>query len=132
MDLEKAKRILEAAEAEAKNLGRGFSIVVLDAGGHVVALHRMEGAHFLTPQIAQGKAYGCAAFGRSGPELAQMGERNPSFVGALVEITGGKFVAAQGACPIKIDGKLIGAVGASGATPEQDQQVAEAGAKAVA
>jgi uncharacterized protein GlcG (DUF336 family) len=130
LDLATANKIIEACLAEAKQIGRAFSIVVLDEGGHVVALQRMDGAHFLTPKIAQGKAYASAAFKRDGNQLQQM-SNNPAFIAALVEMSGGQFVAALGAMPVMQDGKCIGAVGASGAAPEQDQQVAQAGVKAL-
>src|SRR5438128_95831 len=130
MDLATANKIIEGCIAEAKQIGRSFSIVVLDEGGHVVALQRMDGAHFLTPKIAQGKAYASAAFRRDGTQLAQMAN-NPAFISALVEMSGGQFVAALGAAPVMDGGKVIGAVGVSGAAPEQDQQVAEAGVKSL-
>ncbi len=131
LDLATANRIIEAGIAEGRTIGRNFSIVVVDAGGHLVALQRMDGAAFLSPQIALGKAYGCAAFRRDGPQLQQMGQ-NPGFVTALVEITGAKFVASLGAMRILDGDECIGAVGVSGAAPEQDQQVAEAGVRAIA
>jgi uncharacterized protein GlcG (DUF336 family) len=130
LDLATANGIIEAGIAEARTIGRNFSIVVVDAGGHLVAAQRMDGAAFLSPQIALGKAYGCAAFRREGPELQAMGQ-NAGFVTALVEITGAKFVASLGAARIMEGGQLIGAVGVSGAAPEQDQQVAEAGVRAI-
>jgi uncharacterized protein GlcG (DUF336 family) len=130
LDLATANRIIEAGIAEGRTIGRNFSIVVVDAGGHLIAAQRMDGAAFLSPQIALGKAYGCAAFRREGPELQAMGQ-NVGFVTALVEITGAKFVASLGAARIMEGGQLIGAVGVSGAAPEQDQQVAEAGVRAI-
>jgi uncharacterized protein GlcG (DUF336 family) len=129
LDLAAANRMIEAGVAEGRTIGRNFSIVVLDAGGHLIAAQRMDGAAFLSPQIAQGKAYGCAAFRREGPELQAMGQ-NVGFVTALVEITGAKFVASLGAARVMEGGQLVGAVGVSGAAPEQDQQVAEAAVRA--
>ncbi|MBM2813037.1 MAG: GlcG protein [Chloroflexi bacterium] len=130
MDLATANRVIEGCVAEAKVVGRPFSIVVVDEGGHVVSLQRMDGAHFLTHKIAQGKAYACSAFRREGPQLHQMAN-NPAFIAALVEMTGGQFVASLGASRIMDGEKLVGAVGVSGAAPEQDQQVAEAGVRAL-
>jgi uncharacterized protein GlcG (DUF336 family) len=130
LDLATANRIIEAGVAEAGGIGRNFSIVVVDSGGHLIAAQRMDGAAFLSWQIALGKAYACAAFRRDGPELQQMGG-NVAFVDSLVAITGGKFVASLGAARIMEGGQLLGAVGVSGAAPEQDQQVAEAGIRAL-
>lgn len=130
VDLATANRIIEACVTEAKQIGRNFSMVVVDEGGYLVAAQRMDGAAFLSPQIALGKAYGCAAFRREGPQLQAMGE-NAAFVDSLVAITGGKFVASLGAARIMVGGKQIGAVGVSGAAPEQDQQVAEAGVRSL-
>ena len=128
LDLATANRIIEAGVAEARGIGRNFSIVVVDSGGHLIAAQRMDGAAFLSWQIALGKAYASAAFRRDGPELQQMAQ-NVGFVGSVVEITGGKFVASLGAARILEDGQVVGAVGVSGAAPEQDQQVADAGIK---
>ena len=130
LDLATANRIIEACVVEAQQIGRNFSIVVLDEAGHLVSAQRMDGAAFLSPQIAMGKAYGCAAFRREGAQLKAMGD-NPAFVDSLVAITGGKFVAALGAARIMMDGKQVGALGVSGAAQEQDQQVAEAGVRAL-
>ncbi|MBM2812652.1 MAG: heme-binding protein [Chloroflexi bacterium] len=130
MDLALANKVIEGSLVKAKELGRNFSIVVLDEGGHLVAAQRMEGANFLTPDIAIGKAYGCVAFGRTSAQLVEMATRNPTFITALVEMTNGKMVAALGGARLILDGRLIGSVGASGATAEQDQEVADAGAVA--
>ena len=130
IDLVTANRIIEACVVEGKQIGRNFSIVVVDEGGYLVSAQRMDGAAFLSPQIALGKAYGCAAFRREGPQLQAMGG-NAAFVDSLVSITGGKFVASLGAARILVDGNQIGAVGVSGAAPEQDQQVAEAGVRSL-
>ncbi|HZT08504.1 MAG TPA: heme-binding protein [Chloroflexota bacterium] len=126
LDLATANRIVEACIAEGRTIGRNFSIAVVDEGGHIVAIQRMDGAAFVSPRIALGKAFACAAFRREGPQLQQMGE-NPAFVAGLVEMTGGQFFASLGACRIMLNGQMMGAVGVSGAAPEQDQQVAEAG-----
>ena len=131
LDLATANRIIEACAAEARQVGRNFSIVVLDEAGHLISAQRMDGAGFLTWQIAFGKAYACAAFRREGPQLKLMGD-NPAFVDSLVKITEGKFVAALGAARILADGAQIGSVGVSGAQAEQDQQVADAGVRALA
>lgn len=130
LDLATANRIIEAGVAEGRTIGRNFSIVVLEAGGHLVAAQRMDGAAFLSWQIALGKAYACAAFRRDGPELQQMGQ-NVAFSDAVVAITGGKFVPSLGAKRIMEGGQVVGAVGVSGAAPEQDQQVADAAVRAV-
>lgn len=130
LTLEKANKIIAAGVEEGRKIGRNFSIVVLDAGGHLVAAQRMDGAAFISPQIAQAKAYGCAAFRRDGPQLAGMSQ-NAGFISTLVEITGGKFAASLGAMRIMEGDEVVGSVGVSGAAPEQDQQVAEVGVRAI-
>jgi len=129
LDLAAANRVIEACIVEGRAVGRNFSIVVVDAAGTFTSAQRMDGAAILSPQIAWGKAYGCAAFRRDGPQLAQMAS-NTAFVSSLIQITGGRFVAALGAARLMDGEKVLGAVGVSGAAPEQDQQLAEAGARA--
>ena len=131
LNLAAANAIIEACIAEGKTIGRQFSIAVVDAAGNLIATQRMDGAAILSPHIALGKAFGSAAFRREGPQLAQMGQ-NAAFANAVNQMAAGRFVPALGASRL-LDGEhQVGSVGVSGAAPEQDQQVAEAGARAFA
>jgi uncharacterized protein GlcG (DUF336 family) len=131
MELATANKAIESALAKAKELGRSFTIAVMDDSGRIVALQRMDGAHFVTPDLAMGKAFASAALGRPGVQIAEIGKASPAFITSIVGATDGKFVAAPGGTPIVVSGKRLGAIGASGGTPEQDPQVADAGAAAV-
>jgi uncharacterized protein GlcG (DUF336 family) len=128
LNLAAANSIIEASIAEGKTVGRQFGIVVVDQAGNLIAAQRMDGAAILSPLIALGKAFGSAAFRRDGPQLAQMGQ-NAAFANAVNQLAAGRFVPALGASCLRDGDVVIGAVGVSGAAPEQDQQVAEAGAK---
>ena len=131
LNLAAANAIIEACIAEAGTVGRQFSIAVVDAAGNLIATQRMDGAAILSPQIALGKAFGSAAFRREGPQLAQMGQ-NAAFANAVNQYAAGRFVPSLGAARLMNGETQVGAVGVSGAAPEQDQQVAEAGARAFA
>ncbi len=126
-----AKRMVDASVAYAQSKKVNMTIVVVDISGTPVALARMDGANFLGPEIARGKAYGSAAFRAPSVELAKRAEENPTFYTSLVTLTGGKFVAAQGAVPIRIKGQVVGAIAASGNKPPVDEEVARAGLAAV-
>ncbi len=126
-----AKRMVDAAVAYAQSKQVNMTIVVVDNSGIPIALARMDKANFLGPEIARGKAYGSAAFRAPSVELAKRAEENPTFYTSLVTLTGGKFVAAQGAVPIKMKGQVVGAIAASGNKPPGDEEVAIAGMAAV-
>ncbi len=126
-----AKRMVDAAVAYAQSKQVNMTIVVVDNSGIPIALARMDKANFLGPEIARGKAYGSAAFRAPSVELAKRAEENPTFYTSLVTLTGGKFVAAQGAVPIKMKGQVVGAIAASGNKPQVDEEVAIAGMAAV-
>jgi len=131
LNLAAANSIIAACIVEGQTVGRQFSIVVVDAAGNLIAAQRMDGAAILSPQIALGKAFGSAAFRREGPQLAQMGQ-NAAFANAVNQMAAGRFVPALGASRLMDGERQVGSVGVSGAAPEQDQQVAEAGARAFA
>ena len=126
-----AKRMVDAAVAHAQSRNLTMTIVVVDSSGIPVALARMDGANFLGPEISRGKAYASAAFRAPSAELAKRAEQNPAFYTSLVTLTGGRFVAAQGAVPIKMKGHVVGAIAASGNKPPVDEEVALAGLAAV-
>jgi len=122
--LEQAKKVLAGAEAEAKKNGWYMVIVVLDSGGNLVALERMDGAQFGSIEVAKDKAYSAVAFRRPtkafDDALAQGGANL-----RILRLAGASPV--EGGIPIVVDGKVIGSVGASGGTSAQDAQVARAG-----
>jgi glc operon protein GlcG len=117
--------------AQSKNLQ--LSIVVLDTGGHTVSSARMDGAAFLTIEVARGKAFSVVATGGvPGEILAKRYEENPMVWGNAASLGyGGPMLPARGSVPIYLDGALIGAVAASGAPSELDEQAVRAGIAAI-
>lgn len=122
-----AKTIANAAEQEAVRNGWKVAIAILDAGGHLVYLERMDDVQFGSVEVAIQKAYTSAAFRRPTKALEDVvaGGRT-----AFLSLPGATFV--QGGLPIAADGKVLGAVGVSGMQSAQDEQIAQAGLDAVA
>ncbi len=128
MTLETADAIIEGALAEAARLGlQPLAVVVLDAGGHMVAAKRQDRATFLRPDIARAKAWtalGLEAPSRSFAEIAQL---RPHFVGALFAVSEGRMVPAAGGVLARRGEAVLGAVGVSGDAPDNDEAAALAG-----
>ncbi|MGH7339474.1 MAG: GlcG/HbpS family heme-binding protein [Candidatus Rokuibacteriota bacterium] len=122
--LEQAKKVMAGAEAEAKKNNWNVVVAVLDSGGNVVMLQRMDGAQFGSLEVAKDKAYSAVAFRRPtkafDDALAQGGANL-----RLLKLSGASPL--EGGIPIVVDGKLIGAVGVSGVTAAQDAQIGRAG-----
>ena len=117
--LKETRELLERAIQRAEELGVPMSIAVVDSGGHLVALVRMDGAGFATPEIAWGKAWTAAAFGIPTAALAERIGSAFAFSAAVSAATHGRFTPRQGAVPLPRGG----GVGASGGTTEQDEDV---------
>ena len=124
--LDFARRCIAAAEEEAAGRGLKLSFVVVDAAGHLVASARMDGADWITPEVALGKAWTAAAY--KGPSAAQgeKAQKLVAFAGAISTATGGRYMPQIGGLPIERDGEVIGAMGASGALGEEDEAVVRA------
>jgi glc operon protein GlcG len=122
--LEQAKKVMVGAEAEAKKNSWNVVMVVLDSGGNLVMLQRMDGAQFGSIEVAKDKAYSAVAFRRPtkafDDALAQGGANL-----RILKLSGA--APLEGGIPIVVDGKLIGAVGVSGVTSAQDAQIGRAG-----
>ena len=133
LTLEQANRIIDAALAEGRRLQLGrLTAAVLDPGGHLIALKREDGSEFLRPSIAIGKAWGSLGMGHASRVLAERAQEVPAFFGALSDMSGGRMVPVPGGVLIRdSNGGLLGAIGVSGDTSEQDELVAVAGIKAV-
>jgi uncharacterized protein GlcG (DUF336 family) len=121
-----AKRVMAAAEAEASKNNWGVSIAIVDSGGNLVMLHRLDNAQLSSIRIAEAKARAAVEFRR--PTKALEDAVAGGGVGMRV-LTFGTCVA-EGGLPIMTDGRIIGAIGVSGVASEQDAQVAMAGAAA--
>lgn len=122
LTLEQAERIIKGAQEKARELGIAVSVAVVDAGGHLIALSRMDGARFLSPDITRGKAFTAAAFQRETAQLAQI-----PFFASGPQVAGGTIVALPGGIPIREGDEVVGAVGVGGGTSEQDVECAQAG-----
>lgn len=123
---DEALALCAAARSAADDLGVPMSFAVMDPGGHLVALARMDGAPWITATVAQGKAWTSAAYGTPSAAQKEKMAALPNFAGALTTMTHGAYTPQTGAVPIYRDGQLFGALGASGGTGEQDEAVASA------
>ena len=126
--LDQAKRIIAAGEREAQNQGQPMNIAVVDAGGNLVAFHRMDGAWLGSVDIAIKKAWTSRAFDIETRALGKLSQPGEEFYGIHVS-NWGKVMIFAGGVPLKRNGVVIGAVGVSGGVGKQDQAVAEAAAK---
>jgi glc operon protein GlcG len=125
---EQAREIIEASHVRAAHLNLRVSVAVVDAGAHLIALGRMDGANPISPQIAEAKAVSAAMFQRDGGSLLQTATERPAFYTAVSGLTRTRLVPGQGSVLLERDGAVVGAIGVSGAKPEQDLECAEAGA----
>lgn len=127
MKTEDAQHILDAARAEAKKMGKAVTIVVVDGSGAPVVLERLDGTAPMTTLVAEGKAGASVFTGRDSALLKAMAD----IAAAVAQRLGGRFMPLQGAVVLRRDGEVVGAVGVSGATSEEDEQIAKAGAAVV-
>ena len=127
LTLSDANRMIQAAIAEAGRINIKLSVSVCDAGGHLLAFNRMEGAIFISAVAAQGKAVGAVGFGRDSSAIAA----DSPVVQAIMATQGGRIIPAQGALPIVRDGEVVGAIGGSGGTAQQDEDCARVGLAAL-
>lgn len=125
MTLEEAERALQAAKARALEMGVKLSISVVDERGDLKCMVRMDGAPWRTPYISRGKARASACFGIPSDDLTD--RAMIPVMRAVMEVERGEFVPGQGALPIIRDGELIGAIGGSGGTAQEDEDAARAG-----
>ena len=126
-----ARRIMDAARAEAVRMEKAVVILVVDAAGAMMMLERLDGTAPSNVMNAEGKANGAVFFGRDSVRNRQMAENNPTQVAAIRERLAGRFLPQQGAVVLRRGGEIVGAVAASGATSEEDEQISAAGADAV-
>jgi glc operon protein GlcG len=125
--LERAKQVMAAAEAEAKRRNWKMNISVVDTNGELVHFSRMEGAQIASGSISQGKARTAARFRRESRLFYNAYEAGHAYTGTLDP----GLVASPGGFPLVENGKLIGAVGCSGGTGDQDAAVCKVGAEVV-
>ena len=127
--LEEAKGIVSAAEQKAQQMGQPMNIAVMDAGRNLVAFQRMDGAWVASIDIAIDKAFTSAGRGLTTREIGEMAQPGQPLFG-INTTNGGRIVIFAGGVPLMRDGEVVGAVGVSGGTPDEDHEVAEAGVAA--
>src|SRR5277367_6129465 len=124
-----ARRVIAAAEKKAAEIGQPMNIAVADGGGNLVAHVRMEHAWIGSIDISINKAYTARAFDIATKDLATHTQSGGQFFGIHAS-NHGRIMIFAGGIPLKRDGKVVGAIGVSGGSGDQDHAVAEAGAAA--
>ncbi|MES2508945.1 MAG: heme-binding protein [Pseudomonadota bacterium] len=129
LTLAQANTILNTAVAEARKAGyKPMGIVVLDEAGHLKASQREDGASMFRLDVATGKAWAAVGFSASSRTLMQRAKDNPNFFASLSATSQGRFIPQTGAVVIKdAGGAILGAVGASGGTGDEDEAICIAG-----
>jgi uncharacterized protein GlcG (DUF336 family) len=122
LTLELAQDWIRKACAKATQLGVKVSVVVVDAGGNVVAVGRMDGANILSPDIAKAKAFTAAAFKVNSKDIAERMKDRPVAAVGLTQASGNRVVLLAGGVVAKSGDEILGAVGVSGATSDQDHE----------
>lgn len=132
LTLSRARRILSAGFAKARATGlKPLAILVLDAGGHPLAFERQDGASAMRFAVAHGKAFGALGMGLGSRALMRRAESQPSFVAAVGAAFGGALVPVPGGVLVRArTGLLLGAVGVTGDSSDNDEAVAIAGIEA--
>ena len=124
ISLDQARKVMSAAEAEMRKNNWVMSIAIVDSGGHLVLFQRADGSQFAGAKIAEDKAWSAAGFKRPG-KIFQDRLATGGVETRILQLRG--VSALDGGDPIVVDGKIIGGVGVSGGSGEQDGQVAKAG-----
>jgi len=127
ISLETAKKAMAAAEAEAMKNNWFLAIAIVDSGGNLVMVHRLDNTQFGSIRVAEAKARTALEFRRP----TKVFEDALAAGGLGLRVLSLGVMAAEGGLPIVVDGKVIGAIGASGALAPQDAQAAKAGVDAV-
>lgn len=127
MTLEIAQSMIASilADARAKNMNP-MTACVVDTAGDIVALAREDGSSTLRPKIAHGKANGAIAMGIGSRALFERAQQQPYFIQAMNALSDGALVPVPGGVLVRQDGKLIGAVGITGASSDEDEELAVA------
>src|SRR5215210_4687003 len=124
--LEEAQRVVSAAEHKAQEMGQPMNIAVMGAGRNLVAFHRMDGAWVASIDIAIDKAFTSAGRGLTTRKIGEMAQPGQPLFG-INSTNAGRIVIFAGGIPLIRDGEVVGAIGVSGGTVDEDHEVAEAG-----
>lgn len=127
LTLDEAQAVLGAAQRRAGEVGIRVTVAIVDEGGHLQALGRMDGAFPLSAQIAEAKAVSAAVWQRNGDQLAAVQQQRSAFFDSVSRLVRLPLMPVLGSILIRRNGAVLGAIGVSGAAPEQDLECAEAG-----
>jgi uncharacterized protein GlcG (DUF336 family) len=127
LTLEEAQTVIAGAQEHAGQIGIRITVAVVDEGGYLQALGRMDGAAPLSAQIAESKAVGAAVWHRDGDALRQTHEARATFFAQVDRMVRMPLIPGAGSVLIRRGSAILGAVGVSGGTPDQDRECAEAG-----
>ena len=127
--LSSAQAVVEAARQKAEEIGVPMDIAVVDEGNNLTAFARMDGAWLGSIDIAQNKAYTARSFDMPTKDLAPLAQPGQALYG-IEASNQGRLIVFAGGIPLEADGNVVGAIGVSGGSVEQDQEVAEAGVAA--
>lgn len=130
LTIDDARRVTAAAEGKALELGCAVTITVTDAGGHVRAQARLDGARFGTLNVSTNKAFTAAAFGAPTKILAGLTQPGQDLFG-FADAAGGRIAIFPGGMPLVREETIVGAIGISGGSVNQDQDIADAGVAAL-
>ena len=125
MTLAAARRMIDAVESVARELRVALSVAVVDAGDQLVAFARMDGADLVSIELARNKAYSALMNRMPTRDLGPVVQPGTEFYG-YDSLAGGRMIVFAGGMPIERDGVLVGAVGVSGGSSEEDQRAADA------
>jgi uncharacterized protein GlcG (DUF336 family) len=129
LSLEQARACVTRGVARARELGFVVAIAVVDEAGHLIACDRMDGALWVTPEIARAKANAAAGFRASTLDLEERFSKRMLFADNVATLGDYAFVFGRGGVPLVEDGRVVGAVGVSGAVPaDNDHAIADAAA----
>lgn len=130
LTLEAAEKMIAAAKIKADSIGQPMNIAVVDEGGNLMAFARMDNAWRGSIDIAIQKAWTSRAFDIETKKLSELAQPGQDFYGIHVS-NQGRVIIFAGGVPVKKAGRVVGAIGVSGGSGDQDQTVAEAGASSL-
>ena len=131
MSLAEANQLIAASHEEAGKIGIRITTVIVDEGAHVQAAGRMEGAFPISFKIAQAKAVGAAMWHREGGDMKAVQADRPGFFSAVDQLVELPLMPGPGSLLLRRNGVILGAIGISGATGEQDLECAQAAVRSV-
>ena len=129
--LKTAERLIAASEAKAREFGINVTTAVVDSAGFIVQMRRMDGTRPMTTHIAHSKAYTGAIMKRPARDLLHWAESEPVYFASVAQMGHVAIVATQGGMPVRPGSEIIGGIGVSGGTPDQDQACCEAALAAI-